>query len=538
MNTEPKKEQTPDEATSEQSYNDLLKHLQEWVRNVNTQYIYGNTGPADEPTRPSQERDKKTDDVIRRIQEFNLKPREVKDYLDRYVVKQSDAKKVLSVAICDHYNHVRQCLQNPEMREKEYSKPNIILMGPTGVGKTYLIRCAAKLIGVPFTKADATKFSETGYVGYDVEDVVRDLVKLSGGQTELAQYGIIYIDEIDKIASQPSSLGRDVSGRGVQVNLLKLMEETEVNLFSQTDLVGQMRAIMDLQRGQSPERTINTRHMLFIVSGAFEKLVDLVKKRIDSSAIGFVPASAKTARAESEYLKFAQTKDFINFGFEPEFIGRLPVRVACEELSQEDLEHVLLKPEDSLLDQYRSDFRGYGIDFSITSDAIKEIAIRAHKEKTGARGLLTVMERVFRDFKFELPSIGINSFEVSAKLVENPVAAFTELAGKYVHLHQDQLRSDIEAFAARFQSEHGILLEFDDEAIETLMQLSMTKNKTIRAICEEKFKDFQYGLKLIAAKTGRSSFKITRATVDAPDRELSRWVMENFQNSSPLSSRG
>ena len=152
---------------------------------------------------------------LRRIREFNLKPREIRDYLNRFIIQQNDAKKVLSVAICDHYNHVRQCIDIPSLREKDYAKQNIILLGPTGVGKTYMMRCIAKLIGVPFVKADATKFSETGYVGHDVDDLVRDLVKMSNGNIDLAQYGIIYIDEIDKIASSSNMAGRDVSGSGV-----------------------------------------------------------------------------------------------------------------------------------------------------------------------------------------------------------------------------------------------------------------------------------------------------------------------------------
>jgi ATP-dependent protease Clp ATPase subunit len=161
-----------------------------------------------------------------------MKPREVKAYLDRFVIKQHEAKKVLSVTICDHYNHVKQSLSNSEIKDGEYSKQNVLLLGPTGVGKTYLIKNIAKLIGVPFVKVDATKFSETGYVGSDVDELIRDLVKAANGNTEMAQYGIVFIDEIDKIATNTGIEGRDVSGRGVQINLLKLMEDSDVNLFS------------------------------------------------------------------------------------------------------------------------------------------------------------------------------------------------------------------------------------------------------------------------------------------------------------------
>jgi len=178
--------------------------------------------------------------------EFNYKPKQIKAYLDRYVIQQDEAKKVLSIAVCDHYNHVK--LVEAGKAEGEYQKQNVILIGPTGVGKTYLIKCIAQLIGVPFVKGDATKFSETGYVGGDVEDLVRELVQKADGNVKLAQYGIIYIDEVDKIATAPNLVGRDVSGRGVQSNLLKLMEETEVPLRSPADLTSQLQAALEFQR--------------------------------------------------------------------------------------------------------------------------------------------------------------------------------------------------------------------------------------------------------------------------------------------------
>src|SRR4029079_9286635 len=198
---------------------------------------------------------------------FDSKPRDIKAYLDRYVIKQDEAKKVLSVALCDHYHHVRMAREGKE--QPNYAKQNLILLGPTGVGKTYLIRSIADLIGVPFVKGDATKFSETGYVGGDVEDLVRDLVRRSNGDVERAQYGLIYIDEIDKSTAATTNSGRDVSGRGVQTNLLKLMEETEVPARSQQDLAGQVQAMLEMQmRARKSAPTINTKHILFIVSGA------------------------------------------------------------------------------------------------------------------------------------------------------------------------------------------------------------------------------------------------------------------------------
>jgi len=243
--------------------------------------------PQQGPTKMAEQKEAR-EKILKRIREFNLKPKEVKEHLDKYVIRQDDAKKVLSVAICDHYNHVRACIEDKSLNNAEYTKHNVILLGPTGVGKTYLMRCIAKLIGVPFVKADATKFSATGYVGHDVEDLVRDLVKVAKDDTSLAKYGIIFIDEIDKIAARGQHGTRDVSGRGVQVNLLKMMEETDVSLFSQTDMIGQMQAVMEMQTGKGEiEKTINTRHILFIVSGAFQGLDEMVEKRINRSQIGF-----------------------------------------------------------------------------------------------------------------------------------------------------------------------------------------------------------------------------------------------------------
>ena len=220
-----------------------------------------------EPAPPAEEEEKpeKTD---HKEFEFNLLPRDIKAHLDRFVIKQDEAKKVLAIAVCDHYNHanyLRHLEKEDATRaqEIEYIKQNVILVGPTGVGKTYLIKHIADLIKVPFVKADATKFSETGYVGGDVEDLVRELVHKADGDINLAQFGIIYIDEIDKIAAAGNLIGRDVSGRGVQTTLLKLMEETEVAVRSMNDLQAQLQAAFEFQRrGKAKRETINTRHIL------------------------------------------------------------------------------------------------------------------------------------------------------------------------------------------------------------------------------------------------------------------------------------
>ncbi len=487
--------------------------------------------PAGSPA--ATQTDEAQEEALKRIRSFNLKPREIRDYLDRFVIQQGEAKKVLSVAICDHYNHVRQCLENAELRERDYAKQNILLLGPTGVGKTYLMRTVARLIGVPFVKADATKFSETGYVGGDVDDLVRDLVKAAGGDVDLAQYGIVYIDEIDKIATSSGSTGgRDVSGRGVQINLLKLMEETDVALTSQTDIAAQMQAMFDMQRSGRPrKRTINTRHILFIVSGAFPKLAETIKRRVQSNRIGFT-AGAESARFEddSAYLRLAQSRDIIDYGMEPEFVGRLPVRVACQPLAPKDLEQILNTSEGSILQQYRADFAGYGIAFDIASEAIKEVAVRAHQENTGARGLMTVLEHVFRDFKFELPSTAIKSFKIDPETVGDPGTALRRLLHDNAAQQKDVLRAEVQAFAGRFQAEHGFELVFDDDALGVLIEQSLASDKTIRALCEEIFRDFQHGLKLLVRDGRAPVFQITREVALNPAKAISDWVVAAFRN--------
>ncbi len=520
-----------DNKPNEPSMDDLQKQFADLLNRTQSAFLHDPASMHGAASGESAPDDDEMRETLQRIRDFNLKPREIRDFLNRYVIRQDEAKKVLAVAVCDHYNHVRRCIENPELREREYAKPNIILLGPTGVGKTYLMRCIARLIGVPFVKADATKFSETGYVGYDVEDIVRDLVRLAGGHTELAQYGIIYIDEIDKIASQSAGGARDVSGRGVQVNLLKLMEETEVNLHSQTDLIGQMQAIMEMQRGggRAPKRTINTRHMLFIVSGAFDKLSELVQARVQSSKIGFTQGEAARDKAPAEFLKQVETTDFIQFGYEPEFIGRLPIRVVCDALTADDLEQILVKSEGSVFLQYREDFRGYGIEFSATSEAIREIALAAAEENTGARGLMTVCECVFRNFKFELPSTSIQSFEITRETVRNAEQALRELLKEGRAACRDVLKREIGEYAERFARAHGVQMEFDEEAVNKLVDESLSRDITMRALCEEKFRNFEYGLKLIARNTGRTRFRITGDVVTDPETVLSRWVVESHK---------
>jgi ATP-dependent Clp protease ATP-binding subunit ClpX len=459
--------------------------------------------------------------------QFDKKPRDVKAYLDRFVIKQDEAKKVLSVAMCDHYQHVRLAMEGKD--QPNYTKQNIILVGPTGVGKTYLIRSIADIIGVPFVKGDATKFSETGYVGGDVEDLVRELVRRADGDIQRAQYGIIYIDEIDKIAASGNHAGRDVSGRGVQTNLLKLMEETEVPARSQQDLAGQVQAMLEMQmRGKKSAATINTKHILFIVSGAFGGLEKIVRRRLREATIGF--AAKGKEPDEHAALSEVQTRDFIEYGFEPEFIGRLPVRVVCHPLATDDLFNILKTSEGSIIRQYEQTFGAYGIDVLFHDDGLHKIAEMAGEEQTGARGLMTVCERVLRNFKYELPSTQIKRFEVNRALVESPAAALdTLLAAESKNRERSAAEPLISEFAQRFNESHKLKLNFTAEAIEMIAHLSETKGISVRELCAERFKDFQFGLRLISQNTGQQEFTVDAAAVESPDQILSEWVVSSYR---------
>ena len=463
---------------------------------------------------------------------FDFLPRDIKAHLDRFVIKQDEAKKVLSIAVCDHYNHVnyiRKLESEDAIRaeETEYAKQNVILVGPTGVGKTYLIKHIADLIKVPFVKADATKFSETGYVGGDVEDLVRELVQKADGNVGLAQFGIIYIDEVDKLASASNLVGRDVSGRGVQTTLLKLMEDTEVPLRSANDIQGQLQAAFEFQRrGKAKRETISTRHILFVVSGAFEKLKAQVSRRLAQGQIGFKAEPIKVL--DNEIFQHVGTQDFVEYGFEPEFIGRLPVRVVCEELTADDLYKIMKYSEGSILRQYERAFRAYGIEISFEDEALLLIATQAALEKTGARGLLTVWEKLFRDYKYYLAGSGLSQLRVTEELVREPARVLERLMAEGQQNEKEALRHEAVMFADRFSGEHGVELQFDASALDRLVERAEAERMKMADLCAHLFKDFQFGLSLIKKNTQKTKFVLDAAAIDAPDKFLSDLVLRSY----------
>lgn len=511
---------------------DLQKAIQDMLAKMPTGSFMmpgmGTAAPQEAP--PEKKHPTPADSVF----DFNYLPRDIKAHLDRFVIRQDEAKKALSIAVCDHYNHakymramIREHGKLPEGIELQ--KQNVIVVGPTGVGKTYLVKHIADLIGVPFVKADATKFSETGYVGGDVDDLIRELVQRADGDVELAEYGIVYIDEIDKLASKGGMIGRDVSGRGVQTTLLKLMEETEVALSNPMDIRSQMQSMMNMQRGgESKKDTINTRHILFIVSGAFTGLEKVVQKRLSEGQIGFGAEVIDPCMDEKLFSQL-ETQDLIDFGFEAEFVGRLPVRVVCERLSAHDLECILKDSEGSLLRQYEREFEAYGIKARFEDSAIKRVAEMAEKENTGARALMTVCERLLRDFKFELPGTSVTELRIDADLIDRREARLEEYRTLGKRVDVEKARSELETFCRGFQDEFGVELVFSAEALAKLAGEAAEQGRSLLQLCGQRFRDVQFGLKLIQKNTGRTRFEFGVDSVDDPDKYLSDLVVQSYR---------
>ena len=448
--------------------------------------------------------------------DFNLKPEDLESYLNQYVVGQESAIEIIATKVCTHFNRMKIERDLPEdERIIGNIKSNILMIGPTGVGKTYIVKLIAKKIGVPFVKADATKFSETGYVGGDVEDLIRELVHEADGDIGRAEYGIVYLDEIDKIASSGNMTGPDVSRTGVQRNLLKLMEEAEVDLKTPHDLASQVEAAMEAQRtGKVSRKKINTRNILFIVSGAFSGLDKIIKKRMNVNSIGFSAelAHGREVMNDSETLKHVKTQDIIEYGFESEFIGRLPVVVNLNEVTEDTLFKILKNRHSSVVNGKKLDFRAYGIDLSFTDGALHLLAARASKEKTGARGLLSVFEKTLIRFEKTMPSLDTKSLIVDESIVNEPEKTLAEL----------MVNDNIKSFQRDFLANHGIYLEFSHDALEAIQEKAKTARKSIRRICEDLFHDYPYGIRLMKME----QFTIEKEAVENPSDYLDHYIRQ------------
>ena len=511
---------------------------------------------------------------------FDLLPEDLIAFLDQYIVKQDQAKAILATKICTHFNRIKRSQSRPADGNGMMIgsiKNNVLMLGPTGVGKTYIIKLIAEKIGVPFVKGDATKFSETGYVGGDVEDLVRDLVREADDDIELAQYGIIYIDEIDKIAGSREHFGADVSRTGVQRGLLKPMEETEVDLKAAHDPISMIQEIERYRKtGKRHKRVLNTKHILFIMSGAFADLPAIIRKRLNEKGIGF-GAPIKNTTEDLDILLHVRSEDLIKYGFESEFVGRLPVRAIFENLTEADLFEILHNPNNPIMLGKKLDFAAYGIDIKFDEDALKILAKIASEENTGARGLVSAVEGTLLPFERKLPSTSIREFPVTERVIRNPEEAlaemtaakdsdalhstFEELSRKEQAFIRDYLKSNtgklaenysLTMTAARiatvancysrhivdvgtairqirsyydevkqielfFFKNHDINVVLEEDAIDYIIEKFVTSDMHLDEFYKKLNIDFEHGLKLVREKTGKNRFFINREALLNPE---------------------